>query len=222
MKEQTHARWTAARLAAALGDLGGAALAELVAHAAGCRVCAREERMLSLLDRVTEPQSRSQGRAVIRADGGTVEVACSEQGVRSVRLDLAGSRHAASAAAAGPPRGVSPLLQQAGREIEEYLAGRLTSFTVPVDLRGLTTFQREVLEATRQVPRGSVVTYAELARRIGHPRAQRAVGAALKRNPVPLIVPCHRVVRSGGELGEYSGGGPAVKRRLLQLEGVAM
>lgn len=87
-----------------------------------------------------------------------------------------------------------------------------------VDWSVLSPFQRRVLEATARIPPGSTRSYGEIARRIGKPRAQRAVGTALARNPVPLIVPCHRVVRSDGSLGNYGMGG-AAKRTLLDREG---
>jgi methylated-DNA-[protein]-cysteine S-methyltransferase len=109
------------------------------------------------------------------------------------------------------------------RELAEYLGGRRTAFSVPVDLRHVTPFQRQVLEAARRVPRGSVATYGELGRRIGRPRAARAVGQALGSNPVPIVVPCHRVLASDGSLGGYSGrGGLRTKRRLLALEGALL
>jgi methylated-DNA-[protein]-cysteine S-methyltransferase len=109
------------------------------------------------------------------------------------------------------------------RELDEYLRGRRTSFSVPVDLRHVTPFQRRVLEAARAVPRGSVATYGELGRRIGRPGAARAVGQALGSNPVPIVVPCHRVLASDGSLGGYSGrGGLRTKRRLLALEGALL
>lgn len=90
---------------------------------------------------------------------------------------------------------------------------------VPVDLRGLGAFHRLALERLRDVPPGQVVTYGELAAQLGQPGASRAVGGAMRANPVPFIVPCHRVVQSQGGLGHYSGeGGAATKRRLLALE----
>jgi methylated-DNA-[protein]-cysteine S-methyltransferase len=111
----------------------------------------------------------------------------------------------------------------ARRELDEYLRGRRTAFSVPVDLRHVTPFQRRVLEAARAVPRGSVATYGELGRRIGRPGAARAVGQALGSNPVPIVVPCHRVLASDGSLGGYSGrGGLRTKRRLLALEGALL
>jgi len=97
----------------------------------------------------------------------------------------------------------------------------LRPFRGPVDLSLVGPFQRRVLEQLRRIPRGVVRTYREVAREIGQPGATRAVGTACARNPVPLIVPCHRVVRSDGTLGGYSlRGGVALKRRLLEREGV--
>lgn len=91
----------------------------------------------------------------------------------------------------------------------------------PVDLSLVGPFQRRVLEQLRHIPRGEVRTYRDIAREIGQPGATRAVGTACARNPVPLIVPCHRVVRSDGGLGGYSlRGGVALKQRLLEREGV--
>lgn len=109
------------------------------------------------------------------------------------------------------------LVEQARVELAEYLEGRRTFFSVPVDLSAVLPFQREVLAAARHIPFGEVRAYAWIARQIGHPRAVRAVGTALGRNPVPLIVPCHRVLRSDGGVGGYLFGTP-VKHRLLALE----
>lgn len=89
------------------------------------------------------------------------------------------------------------------------------------DLSGLTEFERAVLMKTLEIPRGEVRTYSWVAREIGRPAAVRAVGTALGNNPVPLLIPCHRVVRSDGVIGEYSMGGPEVKRSLLGGEGVS-
>jgi O-6-methylguanine DNA methyltransferase len=110
--------------------------------------------------------------------------------------------------------------REARREIESYLEGRTSTFAIPVDLSTVTPFQRQVLEEARRVPRGQVATYGQIARRIGRPHAARAIGQALGSNPVPIVVPCHRVLASDGTLGGYSGrGGIRTKRRLLQLEG---
>jgi len=91
---------------------------------------------------------------------------------------------------------------------------------IPMDLSSLTFFQRKVLEQILEIPRGEVRSYAWVAREIGHPRANRAVGTALARNPLPFIIPCHRVVCSDGQLGAYSGGVGTLKERLLAHEGV--
>jgi methylated-DNA-[protein]-cysteine S-methyltransferase len=107
--------------------------------------------------------------------------------------------------------------EQARQELAEYLAGRRTFFTVPVDLAGVGEFQGRVLTEANRIPFGLVTSYADLARRIGHPRAARAVGNALGANPVPVIVPCHRVIRGDGSWGHYAFGG-ALKTRLLELE----
>ena len=107
--------------------------------------------------------------------------------------------------------------ERAREELREYLAGRRTFFAVPVDLDGVPEFQATVLAHAARVPFGEVVSYATLAQRIGHPRAARAVGNALGRNPVPVIVPCHRVVRGDGSWGHYAFG-HAMKTLLLTLE----
>ena len=106
-------------------------------------------------------------------------------------------------------------------QLREYFEGRRERFDVPLDFAGVTPFTRAVLDATAEVPFGCLSTYRDIATRIGKPGATRAVGNALGRNPIPVIVPCHRVVRSGGSLGGYTGG-VAIKERLLALEGSAL
>lgn len=91
---------------------------------------------------------------------------------------------------------------------------------VPVDLRGRTAFERAVLEKAAEIPRGEVRPYAWVAREIGRPGAVRAVGTALGHNPVPLVIPCHRVIRGDGTIGQYSMGGPEAKRTVLEAEGL--
>ncbi len=107
--------------------------------------------------------------------------------------------------------------RRAEREIRQYLAGKRRRFTVRLDLGGLSPFHRQVLAAARRIPYGKTATYGELAARIGRPKAARAIGRAMARNPVPLLVPCHRVTAAGGALGGF-GGGLKMKRRLLALE----
>jgi methylated-DNA-[protein]-cysteine S-methyltransferase len=113
----------------------------------------------------------------------------------------------------GPER-----VREAVKQLREYFAGQRRRFDVTVDLAGQTPFQRQVLEATAKVQAGSVVSYGDIARAIGRPRATRAVGAALGQNPVPIVVPCHRIIGSDGGLHGY-GGGLDVKEKLLRLEG---
>jgi methylated-DNA-[protein]-cysteine S-methyltransferase len=111
------------------------------------------------------------------------------------------------------------LLRQAKRELIEYFAGKRMRFTVKLSPRG-TPFQRAVWNAIAGVGFGKTIPYAELARRAGHPGSARAVGAATGRNPIGIIVPCHRIVGSNGALTGYAGG-LAKKRALLALEGHA-
>jgi methylated-DNA-[protein]-cysteine S-methyltransferase len=90
------------------------------------------------------------------------------------------------------------------------------------DLRNVTEFERQVLLKAREIPRGEVRTYGWIAAQIGHPKAVRAVGSALRKNPVPVLIPCHRVVRSDGHIGQYALGGPVNKRAILAAEGVGV
>jgi O-6-methylguanine DNA methyltransferase len=106
--------------------------------------------------------------------------------------------------------------QVAIAQIREYLEGKRTEFDLPLDLRG-TAFQMTVWTALREIPYGETRTYAEIARIVGRPRAVRAVGAANGANPVALVVPCHRVIATGGKLGGYAGG-LELKARLLAME----
>jgi methylated-DNA-[protein]-cysteine S-methyltransferase len=105
-----------------------------------------------------------------------------------------------------------------------YCEGRVVHFRrVPIDWSGFRPFQRLVLKACRSIPFGKTVSYQELAQQIGRPRAVRAVARALATNPLPIVIPCHRVVRKNGNLGGYSApGGVALKRRLLQMEKQAL
>jgi methylated-DNA-[protein]-cysteine S-methyltransferase len=105
------------------------------------------------------------------------------------------------------------------KQLREYFDGRLTQFDIPVDLRFASDFTRKVLAETAKVKFGQVATYQDIARKIHRPAATRAVGNALGRNPVPIVVPCHRVVASGGGLGGFTGG-LEYKRKLLRIEGI--
>jgi methylated-DNA-[protein]-cysteine S-methyltransferase len=108
------------------------------------------------------------------------------------------------------------LIAEAAAQLEAYFEGKLRRFDLPLDLGG-TNFQRRVWAELLTIPYGETRTYAEVAASIGHPAATRAVGAANGQNPIAIIVPCHRVVRTGGGLGGY-GGGLDAKRALLDLE----
>ena len=105
------------------------------------------------------------------------------------------------------------------RELDEYFAGRRKSFELAIDWSFASGFVRRVLKATARVPFGNVSSYAQIAAQAGSPRASRAAGNALGSNPMPIVVPCHRILRSGGALGGYTGG---IHRKefLLHLEGV--
>jgi methylated-DNA-[protein]-cysteine S-methyltransferase len=111
------------------------------------------------------------------------------------------------------PRQVDPVR----RELDEYFEGRRRDFDLPLDLRGRTGFARDILERLARVPYGEVTTYGTLAQQAGRPRAARAVGTIMNRNPIPIVLPCHRVVGSTGSLVGY-GGGLERKRQLLDLE----
>lgn len=144
---------------------------------------------------------------------GLVRVAFDSEGHDAVLADLA--------AAVGPrilhdADGFATLAD----ELDEYFAGHRRAFDVPVDLRLAHGFRREVLGRLREIPYGSTRSYAAVAASAGHPRAVRAVGTACASNPVPIVVPCHRVVRSDGTPGGYLGG-PEAKAFLLRLERAA-
>ena len=109
-------------------------------------------------------------------------------------------------------------LDTARRELDDYFQGRRRSFELPLDLRALGAFHREVLAQLGRVPYGQLTTYGALAAAAGRPRAARAVGTVMNRNPIPIVLPCHRVVGSTGKLVGYAGG-LARKRELLELEG---
>jgi methylated-DNA-[protein]-cysteine S-methyltransferase len=117
---------------------------------------------------------------------------------------------------ADAPRGDDSVLEQARRELDEYFAGKRTAFTVPTAAHG-TPFQRRAWGALRKIPYGSTRTYGEQAAAIGSPRASRAVGLANGRNPIAIIVPCHRVIGANGSLTGFGGGLPR-KQFLLDLE----
>lgn len=110
-----------------------------------------------------------------------------------------------------------PVLREAAAQLRDYFAGRRTQFDLPLDLQSGTAFQQSVWQALLAIPSGRTTSYGDLSQRVGRPSAVRAVGAAVGRNPVSIVVPCHRVIGSGGALTGYAGG-LARKTALLQLE----
>jgi len=128
------------------------------------------------------------------------------------------------AAETGRPAKRNPSLCASVREqITAYLSKERFAFDLPVDISSQPPFHQQVLHATMNIPRGQIATYGEIANRLNNPGSVRAVGQALGRNPIPLIIPCHRVVAASGKLGGYSGGGGvATKQKLLVLEGARL
>ncbi|HXG42873.1 MAG TPA: methylated-DNA--[protein]-cysteine S-methyltransferase [Dehalococcoidia bacterium] len=154
---------------------------------------------------------------------GWMGLVFSERGLRAVTLPRPSRQEAeAEVRALGarrPARG--RLALQMARRLQDYARGLPVSFhDVPLDWDDLSPFQRAVLQALWRLPRGQVTTYGELARLVGRPGAARAVGRAMATNPLPIVVPCHRVVGADGSLTGY-GGGLELKARLLELEGVS-
>ena len=149
---------------------------------------------------------------VATTEAGVVRVAYPDEGADDVVDDLA--RRVSPRVLSSPAR-----LDEIRRQLDEYFASRRRTFDVAVDWR-LTAdgFTRRVLQATKRIPYGEVSTYREVAGKAGNERASRATGNALGSNPIPIVVPCHRVVRTGGGLGGYTGG---VDRKvtLLTIEG---
>ena len=153
---------------------------------------------------------------------GPILAAAGDRGV--CRIDLARHDEAAFVEELRERTGMEPRRSEAAlrplrRELRAYFAGRLRRFTVPFDLTGLTPFQQTVLKATAEIPFGRATSYGEIAKRIGKPGASRAVGNALGKNPVAILVPCHRVVGCGGSIGGFTGG-LGLKRALLKIEGI--
>jgi methylated-DNA-[protein]-cysteine S-methyltransferase len=154
---------------------------------------------------------------------GPLLVAATQRGLCRISFDPEPEREAETLARAFGVRVLrTPRpLETARRELDEYFEGRRREFDLLVDLRPVPEFQRLVLTELARVPYGQVETYGSLAARLGRPRAARAVGGALNRNPVPIVVPCHRIIGSTGSLVGY-GGGLERKERLLTLEGALL
>lgn len=158
------------------------------------------------------PADRESRRVALDSPIGRLVVEASDTAVLHIELPGPSTRRMDTVTR---PLGV---LADATAQLREYFAGRRRSFDLPLELSG-TPFQRAVWEALADIPYGCVISYGELAAMVGRPRAFRAVGQANGANPIPIVLPCHRVVASGGRIGGYGGGLP-MKRRLLALEGV--
>lgn len=142
---------------------------------------------------------------LVASDKGLVAVLWENDSPRRVRLEDStdGTNH--------------PILAKAEEQLKEYFAGERKLFSIPLEMRG-TPFQMDVWQALQTIPFGETRTYSDLAKQVGNPTATRAVGAANGRNPVSIIVPCHRVIGASGKLTGFAGG-LAAKARLLELEG---
>jgi methylated-DNA-[protein]-cysteine S-methyltransferase len=146
---------------------------------------------------------------------GAMLVAASDNGVAGVWF--VGQRHGPDSSGwREDPQ--HPVLREAVAQLRAYFAGERTQFNLPLDLDAGTPFQRSVWGALRGIPRGATTSYAQIARQLGRPQAARAIGAAVGRNPVSIVVPCHRVLGTGGSLTGYAGGLDR-KTALLRLEG---
>ncbi len=144
---------------------------------------------------------------------GEVTVVVSDRGVREISLP--GDDQ--------PDGEVSAPDRKVARQLDDWFAGKRHAFDVSLDLEGIEGFRKLALETlAREVAWGEVVTYGELADLAGRPRAARAAGSAMRDNPIPFVIPCHRVVAAGGKIGGYGGGRNAIalKRQLLAREGV--
>jgi methylated-DNA-[protein]-cysteine S-methyltransferase len=140
----------------------------------------------------------------------TVRLVAGPEGLRAIRF------HAAAEPADGARNDGNALLEETARQLQRYFAGEAREFDLPLDMQG-TEFQKRVWRELLAIPYGETRGYGELAAAMGAPKAVRAVGAANGANPIPIVVPCHRVIGASGKLVGY-GGGLELKRRLLELE----
>jgi methylated-DNA-[protein]-cysteine S-methyltransferase len=145
---------------------------------------------------------------------GPMIVAATDSGLAGLWFE--GQRHVPDNAG-WPHAAAHPVLLQAVAQLDDYFAGRRTQFDLPLDLQGGTAFQQSVWRALLAIPAGGTTSYRVLSERVGRPSAMRAVGAAVGRNPVSIVVPCHRVLGSDGSLTGYAGGLER-KSALLELE----
>lgn len=214
-------------LAYVAGELAGADETAIAEHLGECAGCCEQAAEFTALETCLAPCCEQDAVRwhSFSTPFGTMYAAKTDRGLARVSWRQRGPggfvREMESRFPRRPVVHDSEALADVERELREYFAGKRSAFDLPVDLSGLHPFQRRVLEVLhRTIGFGEVVPYAELARRIGKPKAARAVGNALGQNPVAIVVPCHRVVRSDGSLGGYTGG-VEYKERLLTIEGRA-
>ena len=160
------------------------------------------------------------GFDVVDSPIGDLLVAASDRGLAAISFDSEPQDSLERLARIAGPRVLrSPRsVDGARRELDQYFEGRRRTFDLSLDLRALPPFTLSVLDQLARVPYGETTTYGALARRVGHPRAARAVGTVMNRNRIPIVLPCHRVVGATGSLTGYAGG-LEVKEKLLELEG---
>ncbi len=160
---------------------------------------------------------------VVETRLGWIGIVYTSRGIRSLQLPHAARGDAQAALERAFPGGLvrEDVPDEIVRELRDYAEGRCRRFDLNVDLSAVRPFQRTVLTAIAKIPFGQTRTYAWVAREIGAPKAARAGGQALHTNPIPIIIPCHRIIASNGGLGGYGGGLP-LKRKLLQLEGAML
>jgi methylated-DNA-[protein]-cysteine S-methyltransferase len=236
-----------ALLAAAIGDADTATAARVETHTRACAPCreefaryraidgavgawrgapapAEELARAHLASRLADLRHRTFVYRIFPSPLGPILIARSEEGVSCIEYLTGGSDFGHSRLSR--TEGIEAL--QDGAEVEalyhdllEYVEGRRTRLEWPLDLRlARSEFHRAVLQATTAVPYGAVTSYAGIADKIGAPRAVRAVAQALRHNPVPIVVPCHRIIGTSGDLTGYAGNRLGLKERLLAVEGV--
>ena len=237
-------------VAVAAGEAGASAARGVERHVAACRECRGELERYRVLEgmvadlrrapiagadptlaraelesRLADIRSRMISYGIFSSPLGKILIARSELGVSLVRYlesDAAGKSYLARLAG-GEVVEDKAAVEATYRELLDYLSARGTRLSWPLDLRWAgSDFQRRVLAATAQLPYGAVTSYAGIARRIGAPASVRAVAQALRHNPIPIAIPCHRVIGSSGDLTGYAGSKIGLKERLLSLEGVPL
>lgn len=199
------------------------ALDQLYASGPGAEATARAQ--VKLRDALSAAQARDVFYDLLPSTPiGAVFVAVNLRGVVAVGFGIterpfvaAVQRKTGALVTRSPQKAAAAL-----RQLRDYLTGKRVAFDLPVDLSLQTDFQQQVLFAAREIPRGEIATYTDIAKRIGRPRAARAVGQVLRQNPVPIVIPCHRVLAADGSLRGYLGGGTKIKAQLLKLEGVRL